>query len=490
MSTQPQNTNEILETSISIHNLSTASEITQRILDLGPSAARITKLYISTDFSNSEDKFTNEHVVSLVQPITQILTHISSASASASLTHFAWLAPSSTTSPFTRPSEFWAALYIHAPTLRHLTLDFFEHEVATLPPPPAFPALRTLGLDTSSAHGDDGTSIHALLTSCPLLTALTFEWPACDLETCQIQNIQWSAYTFPALTALELNGWDFAPVAFAAFLARHRDVERFVDGVDGPYVDENEEHIGLAATVFPKLRELWKRRGSERGMGQYFNVEARRPIKRLVLDVEGFDGAKKLQELGACGHAQKLKELELRGPSRAWRVKEWESDSSEDEDGKRERKSKEAETPPILLALRTVLDKLDGLKELGIELESSSYYSKNSKTGEYENDELPNQDDLVRILAHIPSMMSLRTLRLGDESVDKLDEAWLEDMRGVPDGLEVLGWGKGVYGIERVDGRIRGVKKEGEVWRGWDERWGVESSNGVWRACNSMSWIN
>jgi hypothetical protein len=43
-------------------------------------------------------------------------------------------------------------------------------------------------------------------------------------------------------------------------------------------------------------------------------------------------------------------------------------------------------------------------------------------------------------------------------------------MRGVPDSLEILGWGKEIFTIERVDGRIRGVIREGEVWRGWDER--------------------
>jgi hypothetical protein len=332
MSPQSHPTNQILETSISITNISTASAIAQRILDLGPAAANITKLHISTDFSSSDDKakFIEDDITSLVRPITSILTHISSLGSS--LIHFTWLAPSSTSSPFTRPSSFWAALYLHAPTLTSLTLEFFEHEVQHFPPPPPFPNLKTLELDTSSAHGDSGASIHALLRSCKSLTTLKFEWPGCDLETCQIQNIEWDTYTFPALTYLEVHGWDFAPLPLARFLARHQDVQRLLDGVEGPYIEENEGHIDLDVTAFPNLRDLWKRRVDARPLAQYFSARANRPIKRLVLDLTGFHGAEKLAELSNNSHAcAVLEKLEIRGPSRAWRNEEWESDSSEDE---------------------------------------------------------------------------------------------------------------------------------------------------------------
>jgi hypothetical protein len=82
---------------------------------------------------------------------------------------------------------------------------------------------------------------------------------------------------------------------------------------------------------------------------------------------------------------------------------------------------------------------------------------------------------LVRILAHIPRTTGLRVLRLGDESVGELDEEWVQDMRGIPNGLKVLEWGKMVYEIERENGRVRGVKREGVVWIGWDERWGMNA---------------
>jgi hypothetical protein len=296
-----------------------------------------------------------------------------------------------------------------------------------------------------------------------------FEWPGCDLKTCQIQNIDWDAYTWTGLKELELNGWDFAPTRLATLLGRHKGVEVFRDGVDGPYVDEDASHIPLDVNVFPKLQTLRKRRGDARTLAEYFDPRATRPIRRLILDI-GFNAARTMDELSACEGATTLEELELRGDVGSWRCKAWESDSSEDDEERETRKTKEAEIPPIFMALRTLLERLDGLKELGIQLDSGNTFSKNSKTGEWESDAPSNQDDLERILAHIPRATSLRSLRLSDESVDELDQAWVQDMRGVPDSLEILGWGKEIFTIERVERRIRGVIREGEVWRGWDER--------------------
>jgi hypothetical protein len=468
MTTQTPTANEILETSISIHNISTAAEIAKRVLDLVPSAARITKLHISTAFSDSEDTFTEERISHLTAPIAQLLNTISSTGGS--LTHFTWSAPLSTSTPFTRPASFWSALYAHSTTLEFVQLCFFEHEVHHLPAPPhSFPCLKTLRLDTSSAHGDTGTSIHALLCACPGLTTLVFEWPGCDLETCQIQNVNWDEYNWTGLKELELSGWDFAPTQLAALLGRHKGVEVFRDGVDGPYVDEHASHIPLDVNVFPKLKTLRKRRGNARRLAEYFDPHADRPIRRLILDI-GFNAARTLGELSACEGATTLEELELRGDVGSWRCKAWESDSSEDEEQRETRKTKEAETPPIFMALRTLLEKLTALRELAIELDSGNTFSKNSKTGEWESDAPPNQDDLERLLVHISRATSLRSLRLGDESVDGLDQAWVQDMRGVPDNLEILGWGKEIFTIERVDRRIRGVIREGEVWRGWNEK--------------------
>jgi hypothetical protein len=74
MTTQTPTANEILETSISIHDISTAPGVAKHVLDLGPSAARITKIHISTAFSDSEDTFTEEQISHLTSPIAQLLT--------------------------------------------------------------------------------------------------------------------------------------------------------------------------------------------------------------------------------------------------------------------------------------------------------------------------------------------------------------------------------------------------------------------------------
>jgi hypothetical protein len=459
MTALPQDTNEILGTtslSVLIHDLRTASQTAQRILALGASAANITKLSISTEFteaeetafrqngrkppasdltspieqtlaasSEAEDEAPKQDRVSeLTSPIVQILTTITATGGS--LAHFSWLAPDSTGTPFTRPASFWSALYAHAPTLDFLQLDFFEHEVHNVPPPVTnFPVLTTLVLDTNSAHGDDGTAIHVLLKSCPMLSKLTFDWPGCDLLTCQIQDIDWDSYTFPHLTHLSLNGWDFAPQKLTAFLARHDGVEVFRDAIDG------DEAIPLDMETFPVLHTLSKRgvHTSSKDLVEYFDPRAKRAIKHLALDI-GWGGSRDLENLGGMKCArEKLEVLELRGDVKYWRPEDESSEdesgkdesgkdesgkdeSSEDESGKdestadesgKDKSSKDDNIPPTLSALQTLLTHFHALHTLTITLESGNIYSRNPETGKYEvSDNPPDQQDLVRILAHIP----------------------------------------------------------------------------------------
>jgi hypothetical protein len=433
--------NVILGTSISIHDLHTASQTANHILSLGPSAATITKLSITTELPESYRDLVKDEVSQLTSPITQILSTI--ASTGGSLVHFAWLAPQSTNIPLTRPPTFWTALYAHAPTLESLQLEFFEHEVHTVPNPPStFPSLTSLALDTSSAHGDDGSSIHALLRSCPTLSKLSFVWPICDLSTCQITNIDWDAYTFPHLTHLSLNGWDFAPVQLAAFLARHPSIQVLRDGVDGPYLDDDddEEAKPLEKDTLPNLCTLWKSHAfsESRSLVKYFDVRAKRAIKHLTLDI-GFGGYVYLEELVGCEKAREgLEVVELEGGVERWRVEEEEDEENvekeedkikkdEDKIEKDEHRIKDEEEnitkedpeiekedeitpkqndetpkenpksniPPILPAMHTFLSHLHALRDLTIQLASGTISSRNPATGEWESGEPANQKDLV-----------------------------------------------------------------------------------------------
>jgi hypothetical protein len=218
---------------IRIHDFKAADAVAKQVLDLHEQAAKITCIHVdvTTYFEaldeqeevadaaqanlkfadNVEDTTTPKEsppennasrdadrtaadrtAAHLCAPLTAILTAITSHGGN--LRQFIWPATHHTDRNFTRPAEFWTALYAHALGLVELHLDFFCHEVGALLPLPSsttFPALRTLKLDTNSAHGDDGTAVDSLLRVCPNLDALHFEWPLCDLETCQIRSVSW-----------------------------------------------------------------------------------------------------------------------------------------------------------------------------------------------------------------------------------------------------------------------------------------------------------
>ena len=70
--------------------------------------------------------------------------------------------------------------------------------------PSTFPLLKSLYINCSRAHCEDGGSIEKLLHCLPNLRVLHINAPICDLESCRIQGLTW-AYKFPQLTHFALS---------------------------------------------------------------------------------------------------------------------------------------------------------------------------------------------------------------------------------------------------------------------------------------------
>ena len=263
-------------------------------------------------------------------PLIRLLDTIRSHGGS--LKHFSWWDSWYGGGPFTRPQAFWTALFAHCATLESLKLDFFEHEVKHFAAPETtFPALKKLVVDAGSGHGDDGTGVDALLKSCPNLLTLYFAWPGCDLNDCQIQKVSWD-FTFPALTRLELNGYNFAPEPLAAFLARHSNVETLNNAIGYYRSEDSASPPYIADAVLPQLRALKK--SGEAKIAAYFDESTQRPLRHLRL-ISYFSQGCTVAELARLESARTgLKVLEIEGNIRDWRPEEESSDEEEEEEGK------------------------------------------------------------------------------------------------------------------------------------------------------------
>ena len=472
------------ELTIKICDITSANAIAERVLELGEQAAKITHVHIDTTryFQATEEaqeltiaakeetnislppdpSITDTEEPTLCAPLITILDLVKFHDGG--LTSFIWPAPSYTDQKFTRPPSFWTALYAHAPTLTTLHLDFFCHEVHTLRPLPLntiFTALRDLRLDTSSAHGDNGSTVDALLNACPNLEILHFEWPPCDLGSCQIENISWG-WKFPKLAQLYVFGWNFAPAAYTDFLVRHTSLTSIEERVDGPWDSNSGEYAKarLPVTALPNLQTLKKDFPYTHKLRDYFEPTANRPISTLALRVNTYQSAEQgLIDIATSTTAQEnLRTLELSGDIRCWRAWDTEHDSSDDEtetvEERQQRREEEEQDrneqqknrlPDIL---KTVIPSIAGLEELSFEMDSTIVTYSSPDTWTYPDP--MNMCDLVDVLGLLPKARDgrLKLLRLKDPraKADALEELgeYLNEQ------CEVLGEGESVTGSLQV----------------------------------------
>lgn len=423
-----------LELKIYIRNITTINATAQQIVQLKELAAKITTIEIdtSTFFQAVEEQEDLAGLFSagvvcphLIIILDAIKIH------GGGLTAFSWPASQHTHEYFTRPQEFWTALYAHASTFQTLHLDFFCHEVHTVPcPPPSvtFEA-KDLRLDTSSAHGDNGAAIDTILKVCSNTSTLHFEWPPCDLESCQIRNVSW-AWHFPQLKHLRTFGWNFAPATYTNFLVRHPNLTSIAECLDGPWHSGEGEavQVRLPTAALPNLRVLEKRYAGTHGLRDYFDTTANRQIDALVVHVNDFQGVEQeLLEIAVLPTAQRrLRTLEFRGKISCWRRRERE-DSSEDDSAdetpeQRDQRLQHAEKifqareqKRLPAILKSVLPHLTSLETLSIEMDSSNGIYDSEASGTTYPEPMSRRD-FHAILDLLPKSKEgrLKVLRLED----------------------------------------------------------------------------
>jgi hypothetical protein len=106
--------------------------------------------------------------------------------------------------------------------------------------------LKSLYVDCSDAHGDDGSPIEKLLHGLPSLRVLHIDAPICDLEGCRIQGLTW-AYKFPQLTHFAISIFYRSAQDIASFMANHPNIRTLMFNAEG------EEPIPNATSLLPNL---------------------------------------------------------------------------------------------------------------------------------------------------------------------------------------------------------------------------------------------
>jgi hypothetical protein len=140
-----------------------------------------------------------------------------------------------------RPKQYWEALAKIAPTLKHLHMSFYTHEIHALtkqslnPVPVPFDELESLTLSMDGAHGDDATVFNCMLKRIPKLRSLNLSLPSCDLEDCRIKGLAYD-WTFLALENFSLSAYVNDDSGVPEFLARHPSIRTLDYDVDSDTV--------------------------------------------------------------------------------------------------------------------------------------------------------------------------------------------------------------------------------------------------------------
>jgi hypothetical protein len=320
--------------------------------------------------------YVDKRMNKLCAPIISILNGIEAAGGS--LEAFSWGHEDGWwDSNGTRPKEYWAALWKHARTLKKLDIGFYTHEVHKVRPAGvAFPSMRELRIDASTAHGNEGDAVEHLLKSCPSLETLDYEYPGCDLETCQIKGITWD-YTFPKLRSLSVRGFENSPKKYIEFVTRCPTIEAFFDGLDA-YDSDYDEKVSYPNEALPNMLQLCVPGGGYRSLDQWFSSINDRPLHHIR--VESAHRWSQFKSITLGNVSSTLKCLEFGGGALDWRpVKPYEADSDDDEETiqkeKEEYDQREREREGynyLPKAVKDLLPKLDGLRELGVSLDSNN----------------------------------------------------------------------------------------------------------------------
>jgi hypothetical protein len=277
--------------------------------------------------------------------------------------------------------------------------------------PSTFPLLKSLYLDCSGAHGDNGSPIERLLHGLPNLQVLHIQAPSCDLESCRIQGLTWT-YTYPQLEHFAISIFYRSAQDIASFLANHPKIRTLEFNAEG------EEPIPNVNALLPDLEALSMEDWGQTYHTQLLNANSPRKITYFKAGRCPFN-----QYCLIPQYAPLLQCLEL-----SLNIENIRNQSNQ------------YSTIKNLLAL------LPDLSELAIRF-SSSLTSMPQTDGTYRNPLPMVEEILSKILKALPPSGKLQVLRMKDRDNGKgsplaVQSGTFTSLREIiPSSLEVLQWG-------------------------------------------------
>ena len=227
------------------------------------------------------------------------------------LESFKWTGYELSQSRVVRSETFWKALAKTAPSLKHLNLGFYVHEIHGLSKVEIFPShfenLESLELDLSGGHGDDATEVDKMLRMIRSVKRLVLDLPTCDLESCRIQGLSYE-YHLPKLENLSLSVYDSPGSGLVEFLVRHTSVEILCLNFD------SDESLQFSETTLPGLRALKVNSFGRSLFHGLLSQSAARPLDHLDAGSWNKDSYAEIPKLAAT-----LTCLEIQDSFDAWR---------------------------------------------------------------------------------------------------------------------------------------------------------------------------
>ena len=274
--------------------------------------------------------------------------------------------------------------------------------------------MKSLSINCSGAHGDDGSPIEKLLQGLPNLRVLHIDAPNCDLESCRIQGLTW-AYKFPQLTHFAISIFYRSAQDIASFLANHPNIRTLMFDAEG------EEPIPNISSLLPNLEALSMDHWGQTTREGYTELLGTYPPRNITYFKTG--GFPYCQYHLIPQYAPSLRCLEI-------------NLSIEDIRSENDQYC----TTKALLAL------VPDLCELAINFSSSLTYYMCEEDGTSRNPLSMDEEILSKIIKALPKSSNLQVLRMkdhddGKSSPLKVQSSTFASLReNIPSSLKVLQW--------------------------------------------------
>ena len=277
--------------------------------------------------------------------------------------------------------------------------------------------MKSLYVDCSGAHGDDGGPIENLLHGLPNLRVLHIDAPTCDLESCRIRGLT-LAYNFPQLTHFAISIFYRSAQDMASFLANHSNIRSLMLSAEG------EEPIQNFTSLLPNLEALSMSEWGQTTVDDYTELLSANPPRKITYLKTGeisYDDYRLIPQ-----YAPSLRCLEL-----SLNIEDIRNEQSIEND--------EYRTTKALLAL------VPDLSELAIHFSSGLTYMCQAD-GKSRNPLPLDEEILLKILKALPKSSNLQVLRMKDHDNGKGSPLTVQSntfaslREKIPSSLKVLQW--------------------------------------------------